>query len=183
MTLFRKIGCAKGPKRLFLTELFYLKARIAWGKGKQPASRGRQAAGESVLCGACLRIALGERGVGMCPWQGSGACLVVLSPRRKYQRGLGAAKVNLHEWRPPTPPWLSKICVDINSYQLTPPRRGGVPTPWEQASVLQWQGFRLAWFGRPGCTWDWHRWDCGRVCPWQGGGCLFLEGTVEPLAG
>ena len=78
------------------------------------------------------------------PFAGLRAIVAVLSLQRKYQRGLGAAELNLHGQPPPNPPSLSAMCVDINSYQLIAPHRGSQLPPLEQGYVQSASKFSSA---------------------------------------
>ncbi len=87
------------------------------------------------------------------------------------------AKFNMHRCHPQAPPSLSVMRIDIDGYLLRSPRRGGHPPPLERVSVLQRQGLRLVWFGRPGCTWDWHPWFLCWLWKWH---CRFHAVLAQP---
>ena len=39
----------------------------------------------------------------------------------------------------------------------------------------------IGMFWKDNCAWDWNRWGCRRVCPWQGGQTSCIALTRQPL--
>ena len=95
----------------------------------------------------------------------------------KVAKRSGGGKIQHASLPPPGPPSLSVMRIDIDGYRLRSPRRGGHPPPLERVSVLQRQGLRLVWFGRPGCTWDWHPWFLCWLWKWH---CRFHTVLAQP---